>query len=146
MKQVYSENIKSVNELPVLVEKLSKLIAPGSIVLLSGDLAAGKTTFVAYFCKYFKITSVQSPTYALHQRYTNNNIVIDHFDLYRLETEDEVESSGFYDLLNTPADYKFIEWPERVNLSDFPLGKSLYKIVIKVLDGDIRQLELYKIS
>lgn len=144
MKLLFTELINSESELSLLASKVRQMISANSNILLVGDLAVGKTTFVAYFCKLFDITVVQSPSYSLHQRYSKENIVIDHFDLYRLETEDEVQASGFFDLLNNAADYKFIEWPDRVQISDFPLNNPLYQIVIKIKDEEARQFELFE--
>lgn len=146
MTLVFSTQINTEQELIILIEKILDLISKKSIVLLSGGLSAGKTTLVSNFCKSFGIQIIQSPTYAIHHRYSNKKIVIDHFDLYRLETEEDLQSSGFYDLLNIPADYKFIEWPDRVELQDFPAELSLYKISITAVDVNSRQIDIYKIN
>ncbi len=165
MQLIFSELVKSETDLSLLAEKLRRAIKINSIILLSGDIAAGKTTFVSAFCKLFGIKMVQSPTYALHQRYTNQSTVIDHsdltvidhsdltvidhFDLYRLKSEEEVQSAGFHDQLNSPANYKFVEWPESVQLQDFPLGVPLYILVFIIIDSGtnsgFRQLELSEI-
>lgn len=127
------------NELPLVIKEMRDLIAPNSIILLSGDLASGKTTWVSQFCREMGLEYVQSPTYAIHQRYQNREISIDHFDLYRLETEDELQAAGLYDLLDEPADYKMIEWPERINLHDLPLNKPVYALRLeKTSDGERR--------
>lgn len=145
MTLILSTQTNTEQELINLTEKILSLISRNSIVLLSGSLSAGKTTLVSHFCGLFGIQVIQSPTYAIHHRYSNNKIAIDHFDLYRLESEEDVQSSGFYDLLNVPADYKFIEWPDRVELQDFSIGSSLYKISITVIGESSRQIDLYKI-
>lgn len=145
MDLMFSTEIKNEDELPTLAKKVLQSIQNSSIILLSGDLSAGKTTLVSCFCKLFDIQTVQSPTYSIHQRYFKKSIVIDHFDLYRLETEEDIESSGFYDLLNSPANYKFIEWPEKISKDNLPLSEPLYKIVIKIVNTNTRQIELYQI-
>lgn len=89
---------------------------------------------------------IQSPTYAIHQRYSNSTLTVDHFDLYRLENEDQIESSGFYDLLNTPADYKFIEWPERLNRGDLPMDEKIYKIILNKTGENSRTIEILKLN
>ena len=101
---------------------------------------------MSYFCKLFGIHSAQSPTYPIHQRYVNKNIIIDHFDLYRLESEEDVQSSGFYELLNSSADYKFIEWPERFKVEDIPIEIPIYKIIIKVVGISSRQIDVFKVA
>lgn len=144
MTLVFSIQIKTEQELIILTEKILSLISRNSIVLLFGGLSSGKTTLVSHFCELFGIHIIQSPTYAIHHRYSNNKIAIDHFDLYRLETEEDVQSSGFYDLLNSSADYKFIEWPDRVGMQNLPIGSSLYRIDIAVVDANSRQIDIYK--
>lgn len=146
MKQVYSSIVQNESQLSAEVTNIEKIIRKKSIILLMGELAAGKTTFVINFCNLFGLTSVQSPTYSIHQRYSNALIAIDHFDLYRLTDEDELVSSGFFDLLNLSADYKFIEWPERIKIEDLPLDKRVYKLIIKKTEGTSRKFELYELS
>ena len=142
MKSIFSVEIKNVQELGFLTQRLLQIIPRGSIILLSGNLAAGKTTLVSYFCAHLNIHLVQSPTYAIHQRYLYQTTVVDHFDLYRLESEDELQASGFYDLLAEPADYKFIEWPERVSADVFPLGAGVFKVTMQLQNDGVRRVEL----
>lgn len=146
MKQLLSQQINDLDELKKLSCQIRKLIDKKSIILLSGDLSAGKTTFVSNFCELFEIKVVQSPTYALHQRYSNARVSVDHFDLYRLNNDDEIHASGFFDLINSDSDYKFVEWPERVRLEDFPMGISLYLIKFKILESGKRSIDLYAIN
>lgn len=142
MKSIFSVEIKDVRELAALTQRLLQIIPKDSIILLSGDLAAGKTTLVSYFCQHLNLQMVQSPTYAIHQRYSNQSIVVDHFDLYRLEGEDELQASGFYDLLAEPADYNFIEWPERIGFEVFPLDAMVFRVSMVRQEDGIRRVEL----
>lgn len=146
MTLIFSDQINTEQELAILAEKILSIVSKGSILLLSGGLSSGKTTLVSNFCKIFGIELVQSPTYSIHHRYSNKKIIIDHFDLYRLESEEDIQSSGFFDLLNTDADYKFVEWPDRVKTRDYPVGKPLYMIMIKVEGLDSRQVDIYKFN
>lgn len=126
------------------VIKIKEVIQSNSIVLLSGSLSAGKTTFVSHFAQSFGIEIVQSPTYAIHQTYQNLKVTIDHFDLYRLNSEEELDSAGFYDLLSNKSDYKFIEWPQRIANQNLPLGVKIYLIEIEKKDKNIRTLNLFE--
>ncbi len=146
MTLFYSTQINTEQELNIFAEKLVNILMKGSIVLLSGGLSAGKTTLVANFCKVFGIQLVQSPTYSIHHRYSSKDITIDHFDLYRLESEEDIESSGFYDLLNTESHYKFIEWPDRIKTSDYPQGVPLVMIQINLENENVRLVDLYRIN
>lgn len=81
--------------------------------LLKGDLGSGKTTFVRHFLEWADGNQIaNSPTFALHQIYSCPTGPINHFDLYRIETDSELESIGFPDLIANPLAINFIEWPE----------------------------------
>jgi tRNA threonylcarbamoyladenosine biosynthesis protein TsaE len=124
------KNIAEAN-LPTLVTEISTRLTKPSVIFLSANLGMGKTTFVAHFCLYLGIEHTSSPTYSIHNRYQSVNAIVDHFDLYRLEDEDSVMASGFYDLMSERADYKIVEWPERLTDSaKKSFGKS-YCLQIK---------------
>lgn len=142
MKLIFSVQIEKENELPQVVDLLRRSVGKNSILLLTGDLGAGKTTFSRYFCNSFGLNSVQSPTYAIHQHYENSQVKIDHFDLYRLESEADIESTGFYDLLNLQSDYKLVEWADKIPIENFPLNSSIYELSFKKND-ELRLLQLY---
>lgn len=81
----------------------------------SGDLGAGKTTFINALCKSLDVTeTVTSPTYSIIQEYsTKNNEVIYHIDLYRIKSEREAMDAGIEDCINS-NEICMVEWPERV--------------------------------
>jgi tRNA threonylcarbamoyladenosine biosynthesis protein TsaE len=67
----------------------------GDIVVLNGDLGAGKTKFTEGFLKYFGLDKeVSSPTFTIVNEYNANNLNIYHFDVYRLESSDEFYAIG----------------------------------------------------
>lgn len=81
----------------------------------SGDLGAGKTTFINALCKDLGVKeTVTSPTYSIIQEYaTDNNAVIYHIDLYRIKSEREAMDAGIEDCLNS-NEICMVEWPERI--------------------------------
>jgi tRNA threonylcarbamoyladenosine biosynthesis protein TsaE len=94
-------------------EMIAKRIPPGSVVFLHGDLGAGKTTLVKGIISGLGCPdTVTSPTYTLVERYSVDNALLYHFDLYRLKTPDELELIGIRDMLDGEA-ISIFEWPER---------------------------------
>jgi tRNA threonylcarbamoyladenosine biosynthesis protein TsaE len=89
-------------------------ITKGAKVLaFSGELGAGKTTFITALCKQLGSTdSVTSPTYSIIQEYImSNNEIIFHIDLYRIKNEAEAMDAGVEDCLNS-NEICMVEWPE----------------------------------
>ncbi|MFZ3229180.1 MAG: tRNA (adenosine(37)-N6)-threonylcarbamoyltransferase complex ATPase subunit type 1 TsaE [Pseudobdellovibrio sp.] len=113
--------------------------------LLSGDLAAGKTTFVKIFCKSYGIENVSSPTFSLHHVYSNGDVQIDHFDLYRLNNESEIETSGVWETFEKPKSLVFIEWPERIDIKEIPMDYKIYEIKIQILTENNRSISIYDV-
>jgi tRNA threonylcarbamoyladenosine biosynthesis protein TsaE len=130
MRTLISASVHSLPELRKFASEVQSVLPPQAVVLLSGDLGAGKTTFVSFFCEELGIRNVQSPTYSIHNRYPG----IDHFDLYRLETRDQLESSGIFDLLEESRGVCFIEWPERLKEGDLSPGRKIFEVRFLIKD------------
>jgi len=97
----------------LLSQRLSKLLKPGMVIYLNGNLGAGKTTLVRGVLNALGYTGrVKSPSYTLVEPYHIAGLDLRHFDLYRLHDEHEWESAGFRDEFDGHNIF-FIEWPER---------------------------------
>jgi len=100
------------------IEKTAKfflqLNQKSKLFAFSGDLGAGKTTFINALCREMRVTeTVTSPTYSIIQEYaTEIGEVIYHIDLYRVKDEQEAMDAGIEDCLNSD-EICMVEWPER---------------------------------
>jgi len=96
--------------------RLGKLLAPGDIICLSGEMGAGKTVFASGIGQgWGTLNAVTSPTFTVvHQhRRKGDSQRLHHLDLYRIQDEAEVDSIGWEDILddNGPV---ILEWPEHI--------------------------------
>ncbi len=93
--------------------KLSKILEPGCILLMEGDLGSGKTTLCKNICASLgvPINLVTSPTYTMVNMYSYDSGVIHHLDLYRLEDQKELEDFDFEDLIAVDG-ITLVEWPK----------------------------------
>src|SRR6476469_4346458 len=94
-----------------IAAELARGLRPGDIVLVQGELGAGKTTFVRGACRALGVTgAVTSPTFTIGQRY-RGRLPVSHLDLYRLETLDREDPALLADYLG-PDVIVFVEWPQ----------------------------------
>jgi len=97
-----------------LARRLAALARTGDIIALEGDLGCGKTVFARAFIQSIcsSDTEVPSPTFTLVQTYEQQDVLVYHFDLYRLEVPEEAFELGIDDAF---ADgISLIEWPDRI--------------------------------
>ena len=111
--------LSSENKTEELAKKISKKLKPKDIIYLYGEMGVGKTTFVRYLINEFqkknklRISEVTSPTFNLLYEYDINQIKINHYDLFRLKTKEEIINLDlFNDISNTIT---FIEWPQIID-------------------------------
>jgi tRNA threonylcarbamoyladenosine biosynthesis protein TsaE len=121
---------------------LVELLAPPKLVLLRGELGAGKTTLVKGIAAAFEAASeedVTSPTFTLVHEYRGPQVHLFHIDLYRIETQRELETLGLDDLRAESDSIVLIEWgekfPQLVRERDFEIaleriGESERRIVV----------------
>ena len=92
---------------------LAAKLMPGTVIAYRGDLGAGKTAFTRGLARGLGCTDlVTSPTYTIVNEYCGSHAVF-HFDMYRIEDEEDLYAIGFEDYLAREG-YIFIEWSENV--------------------------------
>ena len=98
--------------------KIAVKARPGDVYALIGDLGSGKTTFTRFFVEALGFESrVQSPTFVILRKYTTNSgdiAVVNHFDLYRIQSIEEIVDLGFEELITERNSISIIEWPELI--------------------------------
>ncbi|NJM10341.1 MAG: tRNA (adenosine(37)-N6)-threonylcarbamoyltransferase complex ATPase subunit type 1 TsaE [Bdellovibrionaceae bacterium] len=105
-----------------------------SVVLLSGNLGAGKTQMVRWICEAWR-RDTASPTFAIHHEYRSAEGTLDHVDLYRVKSDDDLEGSGFWDLLQNDRAMLFVEWAERLPEDVWPRTWTKVFIQLKKEEG-----------
>ncbi len=113
-------------------------------VALYGDLGVGKTAFARGFVSFFSPAStVRSPTFALVNEYRGGAVPIFHFDMYRIEDEDDLYSIGFYDYLDRGI--CIVEWSENI---PFALPDEYLRVLIEKTpaNADERSITIERIE
>tara|TARA_B100000925_G_scaffold267768_1_gene228468 strand:+ start:861 stop:1316 length:456 start_codon:yes stop_codon:yes gene_type:complete len=109
-------NLSSEKKTEELAAQILKKLKPGNIVFLYGEMGVGKTTFVRYLINKFqkndnlKITEITSPTFNLLNEYQLNKIKINHYDLFRVKSIEEMKDLDLFE--NNDNSITLIEWPE----------------------------------
>jgi tRNA threonylcarbamoyladenosine biosynthesis protein TsaE len=129
----------SAAETEAIGERLAADLRAGDVVVLSGDLGAGKTTLIRGACRALGVEGpVTSPTFTIGQRY-EGRVPVSHLDLYRLGGLDEEEPALLDDYLDPDA-IAFVEWPA---VAEPELaGREVVTVRIAHLGGDRRRIEL----
>ena len=136
----YPFTTRSADETRAVGAWLASRLRPGDLVLLSGDLGAGKTTFAQGLARALNVEEgVTSPTFVLMLEYPGSPPLL-HLDAYRLEKrdgspfeEDDLREAGIFDFLSRRDAIKLVEWPERI--ADF-LPPGFWDVVIAPGESD----------
>lgn len=130
--------VNSIDETALAAKQFAKRLKPGDIVALHGDIGVGKTVFARGVVSCFgDETEVTSPTFSIMNIYPGTTDVY-HFDLYRLENEDEIYDAGLDEYI-FGGGISLIEWPDTLNThknydvtieKNLELGEDYRKITI----------------
>lgn len=119
--------------------RVAERLAAGDVVVVSGEVGAGKTTLIRGACRALGVTEpVTSPTFTIGQRYGGGRLPVSHLDLYRLRSLEDEDPALLDDYLGADA-VAFVEWPaagaER-------LGRPALEIRLRHLEVERRAIEI----
>ncbi len=122
--------IHSLDQLDSVAEEFLKATEKFSVIAFSGELGAGKTTFIQALCRGLGVTAeVNSPTFSIVNEYFSaDGSSIYHFDLYRIDDPAELFDIGYEEYFYS-GDRCFIEWPEKASHL-IPEDALLVKIIV----------------
>ena len=108
-----------------------------AFIALRGEMGVGKTAFVRGFASYFEISGVRSPTYTVVNEYSSGTTRIFHFDMYRIESEDDLYSIGFDDYVRARG-YCIAEWSE--NVTEYLPDTTIYVTISRSAEGESKRI------
>ncbi|GEM_PF-926367 len=125
--------------LPDMSWKILDFLEPPVILLLSGDMGTGKTSFTREFARCLQIQeTVQSPTFNLHHQYEGwykgIRVILHHLDLYRLTSVDFIGDIDFTEWETHPF-FALVEWPQKPQVHWEMLGVSVYEVALAFCPG-----------
>ena len=138
--KTYTFTSHNSSETMKFASELASILHVGDVVVLSGELGAGKTKFTEGFLKYFGLDNqISSPTFSIVNEYKKDNIHIYHFDVYRLEDVDEFYAIGGEEYFSSGI--CIIEWGEIIEEA---LPNNYIKITFEkdISDENLRYLKI----
>lgn len=141
---------RSTQETEELAKRVAAVLKAGDVLALYGDLGSGKTTFTAFLVAGLGIERrVQSPTFVILRRYSEESVggkhikTVNHLDLYRIQSKEEVEDLGLAELFSELSSVAVIEWPEVAE--DF-LPEDVIKVYFEYVDENTRRIHAQNIN
>ncbi len=127
-------------ETETLAAAAAARLTAGDVVLVSGELGAGKTTFVRGAARALGVREpVVSPTFTVGARYRGRGVTVAHLDLYRLGGLEDEDPALLAEYLSAET-VAFVEWPERA--AEGALGHVALRVALEHLGGDARRVTL----
>jgi tRNA threonylcarbamoyladenosine biosynthesis protein TsaE len=119
--------------------RVAERLQPGDVVVLSGEVGAGKTTLIRGACRALGIAGpITSPTFTIGQRYRGGRLPVSHLDLYRLQGLEGEDPALLEDYLSADG-VAFVEWPA---VGAGRLGRPALEIRLRHAGGESREVEI----
>ena len=139
-----AERTSSAAETEALGARIAAELGPGDVVMVAGELGAGKTALIRGACRALGVEeAVTSPTFTIGHRYHAGPRAVSHLDLYRLGSL-EAEEPGLLDDYLTPDAISFVEWPQglaaEVALEQFDGVRLARQVELRHAGGDAREV------
>ncbi|SVA78850.1 uncharacterized protein METZ01_LOCUS131704 [marine metagenome] len=135
----------NLKQLEIIAKKLASKSLIGDIYLLSGELGAGKTTFIRFFlysifaCNLVKKpNSIKSPSFPIMINYPVKNFEVFHYDLYRLKNENEIQELNIIE--NLKENITLIEWPQMI-INNLQID-NYFLINLKIINPRERMIKI----
>lgn len=133
----FTKTVSDEDETTKLATDFARVIKKGQVIVLIGNLGAGKTFFIKKLLASFGIKNVNSPSFAIVNEYVGK-IKAYHFDFYRLNKIEELYDIGWEDYLNDPDVILLVEWGD---LLPDALPAKRTQISIRYIDETKRQFD-----
>lgn len=129
----------TLNEIDRTAANFWNQVPPSKVIVLHGQMGAGKTTFISALCRVKRVSStVGSPTFSIINEYLSPEGSIYHIDLYRLKDEEEAIRAGVEDCLYS-GHICLVEWPERTpNL----FNEETVHVYLETIDASTRRISI----
>ena len=124
-------DISSEKKIEKAAKQLTSNLKKGDVLYLYGEIGVGKTTFAKYLIHEFqkvnneKLTEVTSPTFNIMNEYIVGDIIIKHYDLFRLKSYQEIEGLNLFD--NKKKSIFLIEWPQKIKKNPDSILKLFFE-------------------
>ena len=130
---------RSAAETEAVGARVAARLGPGDVVLVTGEVGAGKTTLIRGACRALGIEGpVTSPTFTIGQRYLGGRLPVSHLDLYRLQTLEGEDPALLDDYLG-PDGVAFVEWPAA---GEGRLGRPALEVRLAHAGDERRSVEI----
>lgn len=144
--KIIESDVSSLLDLEKATSRLLNLKTGKDLWLLNGPMGVGKTTLVGMIVKELGGAWSNSPTYAIHQEYRIAGLIVDHLDLYRLNSFEEFEGTGLLDLFLKDQGLIIVEWAEKLSLGQLIRSWNTLEINLKLGFNDSRELSVKRLK